>query len=532
MLNKAYLVALREFIENLRTKTFWIGIFSFPVLLVVAFVVPAWLEKTREVRKYAVLDYSGWLLQKVEEHAAMPDLEKVLQMVVRQYRSGVNNTGNLPQPLQELGPILAKLSDEEITLFAQQLASLLEPGSVSTSPLPPVAKEALKRFHNVIQRWWVTLPAEEAEKIGSNLAKSQYKRMEIPRSVTDPEKYLNDRLLRDELFAYFVIGKDPIRDCHDCKYVSKNLTDTDLYDWFSNHASAVIRSARLTRENIDEKVAAWIEQPLTFEKTRISTAGRFMKVESTDIVRQWAPVAFVYLLWVAIFTSAQILLTNTIEEKSNRIIEVLLSSVSSLELMTGKILGIALTGLTVIASWALFFIAGINLLPKLLHHRLGINLSQIVSDPVYLVSFLAYFIMGYLLHASILAAIGSVCNSLKEAQNLMQPLILLLIIPFLAMVPIAKDPHGILAKVLSYIPVFTPFVMMNRSAGDVPWTEYAATSVLLVVSIIATFWAAARIFRIGILMTGKPPNIRDILKLIRMGAGSIPSTTNSHTDRS
>src|SRR6185295_1195907 len=158
--------------------------------------------------------------------------------------------------------------------------------------------------------------------------------------------------------------------------------------------------------------------------------------------------------------------------------------------------GIAATGLTTIFSWILFFLVGLKVAPKLLDIPADIDLSILVSDPKFLTSFVIYFLLGFLLYASMMVAIGASCNSLKEAQNLMTPMMILLMLPLMAMVPVGKDPNNTLATVLSFIPPFTPFVMMNRAAGPpAPW-EYAVTTLLLVLTILGTFWAAAKVFRI------------------------------------
>jgi ABC-2 type transport system permease protein len=259
-----------------------------------------------------------------------------------------------------------------------------------------------------------------------------------------------------------------------------------------------------------------------FEARKVSGAGEEEAVEAQDRLRQWAPVVFVYLLWISVFTVAQMLLTNTVEEKSNRIIEVLLSSISPVELMAGKIAGIALTGLTIVGSWMAVFFLGTKYIPKLLDASGMPDLSALAGDPVYIGSFLVYFLLGYLLFAAFLVGIGAVCTTLKEAQNLMGPVTLLLIVPLMSMIPIGRDPNGMLAKVMSFIPPFTPFVMMNRAAGPPTPLEYVLTATLLVLSIGAALWAAAKVFRIGILLTGKPPKLKEILRWIRAPVGVVP----------
>ncbi|MGD2135716.1 MAG: ABC transporter permease, partial [Gemmatimonadales bacterium] len=274
--------------------------------------------------------------------------------------------------------------------------------------------------------------------------------------------------------------------------------------------------------NIDPRVAQWIQQPLAFETLKVSGEGEEEEVQVRDKLRQWAPVVFVYLLWISVFTVSQMLLTNTVEEKSNRVIEVLLSSVSPVELLAGKIAGIAATGLTMVGSWVVMFFLGTKYLPRAFDAPAELDLTSLASDPVYIGSFLGYFLLGYLFYAAILVSMGSVCNTLKEAQNLMQPVILFLIVPLMAMVPIGRDPNGTLAQVLSYFPPFTPFVMMNRAAGPPTTVEYVVTTLLLIVSVGAVLWAGAKVFRIGILLTGKPPKVREILRWIRAPVGAVP----------
>ena len=125
-------------------------------------------------------------------------------------------------------------------------------------------------------------------------------------------------------------------------------------------------------------------------------------------------------------------------------------------------------------------------------------------------SFIVYFVLGYLFYAALLCGIGSLANNLKEAQTLMMPIQLLLIVPLVVMVPIGRDPNGLLAQVLSWFPPFTPFVMMNRAAFPPGWITYVGTTLLMLISIFLALRAAARVFETGVLMTGKAPRLRHV----------------------
>jgi ABC-2 type transport system permease protein len=266
----------------------------------------------------------------------------------------------------------------------------------------------------------------------------------------------------------------------------------------------------------------WLNTESKFLERTVSASGEQAAVSMKDKLRQNSPMVFVYILWIAIFSITQGLLTSTIEEKSTRISEVLLSSVSPVQLMAGKILGVAGTGLMMIVTWLATAYLAVKFVPSFLGAPTTLDLTPILNDPLLITSFVVYFILGYLLYSAILIGIGSVVNTIQEAQALMMPVMMTLFLPLVAMMPIGRDPNGTFAKVMSYIPPFTPFVMMNRAAGPPTLFEYVVTSLLLVGAIVGMLWASAKIFRIGILMTGKPPRAREIWQWVRKPVGAMP----------
>jgi ABC-2 type transport system permease protein len=233
-----------------------------------------------------------------------------------------------------------------------------------------------------------------------------------------------------------------------------------------------------------------------------------------DIIRQWAPSGFVYLLWVAIFSIAQMLLNNTIEEKSNRIIEVLLSSVTPGELMMGKLAGIAAVGITMVGAWILALL-GILVWKTGSQSAIAGPLFVVLQTSNLLPAFAIYFLLGFLMYAGLILSIGSICNTIKEAQNYMAAIIMIMMVPLLTMMFIPKDPNGTLATVLSWIPIYTPFVMMNRATADPPLFEVIGTMILLLGTTALVLWLSGKIFRIGILRTGQPPRLLEMLRWLR-----------------
>jgi len=482
MASKIGLVAQREFNENVRTKTFWIGILAVPVLIVLGIGASWLLQQFKETKTYTVVDFSEPAIgRRIEQTARQGDL--------RAFHAAMEQAGKVMGEIPERGELPDNQTTEELyTAFldmpASELEALMEQGS---------GFEAAKKFR------FVRLSELELDHLPPE----------------EQAKALTQLVDNDELFAYFTIGHDPKNSDEGFEYVSNNLTDDDLRKWYGGAATRVIQSIRIADTRIPRGVAEHISKEIRFSKKKAEAGtGETADVTVGDTANKWAPVAFVYFLWIAVFSIAQMLLTNTVEEKSMRIMEVLLSSVSPRELMAGKIWGIAATGLTMVGSWVLFALIGIWVAPMILG-EFDVPWMQIIGDPRYLISFVAYFLLGYLLYAAVLVAIGSVCNTLKEAQNLMQPVIIILVVPLIAMVIIVQEPNGIVAKVMSYIPLYTPFVMMNRAGGPPETYEYVITGILMLLSVWIAFRAAGKVFRIGVLMTGKPPKLREILGWLR-----------------
>jgi ABC-2 type transport system permease protein len=511
-MRKSLLVAQREILEQLKTKGFWIGIILFPVIIVLSIAGPVYLERAKSVRTYAVRDSSGWLSEAVERQARASDTRRLLLEAQRRQMTS-KNVDALPPVLAALAPIVAKLPPSHLDSASRALAF---GDSSAVVGLSPSNREAILAVREEYRTWFDTASAPTIRAVSSGPSRAKYAR--VPATGD-----LNKRVADADLFAYLEIGKDPVKDNSGLTYVSRNLTDDDLKDWFEQEATELVRKRRLEQEGISAQTAAWLGTETRFTQRTVSESGEQAAVGMKDRLRQNAPMVFVYILWIAIFTITQGLLMSTIEEKSTRISEVLLSSVSPIQLMAGKIMGVAGTGLMMILTWVLTALLATKFVPALLGAPAGqSDFSALLTDPLLLTSFVIYFLLGYLFYSAILIGIGSVVNTIQEAQALMGPIIMMLMLPLLSMIPIGRDPNGTFAKVMSFIPPFTPFVMMNRAAGPPTMLEYAATTLMMVAAITFALWASAKIFRIGILMTGKPPKMREIVSWVRTPTGMVP----------
>jgi ABC-2 type transport system permease protein len=511
-MRKALLVARREIIEQLKTKGFWIGIIIFPVIIVLAIGGPIYLERAKSVRTYAVRDSSGWLSRAVEREARVGDTRRLLLEAQRRQMTQ-KDVSTLPPALARLAPVVAVLPPSQLDSAARVLAL------GDTTPLAPLSganRAAVLAARDEYRTWFDSATPRTIKRVSLGPARAKYR--QVPATGD-----LNKRVASGDLFAYLDIAGDPVKNNTGLVYVSRNLTDDDLKDWYEQQATALVRQRRLEQQGISATTAAWLKEETQFTQRTVSETGDQAAVGMKDKLRQNAPMIFVYILWISIFTITQGLLLSTIEEKSTRISEVLLSSVSPVQLMGGKIIGVAGTGLMMVCTWVLTALLATKFIPAMLGAPAGqSDFSALITDPLLLVSFVIYFLLGYLLYSAILIGIGSVVNTTQEAQSLMQPIIMMLMLPLLSMVPIGRDPNGTFARVMSFIPPFTPFVMMNRAAGPPTIWEYVGTTLLLVAAIVFALWASAKIFRIGILMTGKPPKMKEILNWVRTPVGMVP----------
>jgi ABC-type Na+ efflux pump permease subunit len=264
----------------------------------------------------------------------------------------------------------------------------------------------------------------------------------------------------------------------------------------------VIINQRYKKQNLSQDLLEKLRY-VPIERVEIgSTDGQDRVQSKTDtVLKMMVPFFFMYLMFLGILSSGQQMVSSVIEEKSSRVIEVLLSAVSPFQLMAGKILGLAGTGLTLVSLWA-----GAAFLTAR-SQNLNIDVTREIA-----IYFTIYYVFGFLLVSSVLAAAGSICNTIKETQSLMMPMTMIFIIPLLSWFKVVQDPNGTLARIFSFIPPITPLVMVLRlSSGSEIWIgEILATIALLIITVLIAIWAAAKIFRTGILMYGKRLSVREV----------------------
>ncbi|OPZ61451.1 MAG: ABC-2 family transporter protein [Candidatus Aminicenantes bacterium ADurb.Bin508] len=224
-------------------------------------------------------------------------------------------------------------------------------------------------------------------------------------------------------------------------------------------------------------------------------------------------VLLVSLLFGVIMGYGQILMRGVVEEKNARIIEVLLSSVDSFRLLLGKVFGVGLAGLLQVGIWCFMLFGSYFYFTS----YLPMEFQGFTLSPSIFLSFALFFVLGYFLYSTLFAIAGAVSNTDQEAQQFLQPIMFLILIPFIIAFSTIQNPDNTAVVLLSFFPFFTPILMFVRTAFSTPPLWQIALSLgLLVLTTLGITYLSAKIFRIGILSYGKKPNLKEILLWLKV----------------
>jgi ABC-2 type transport system permease protein len=287
------------------------------------------------------------------------------------------------------------------------------------------------------------------------------------------------------------------------EYRSKSVGDFMLISRVEETLRTIFSEKRALEAGYDPAVVRDLRAQLEVKSVKLTEKG---ETEGDFLKTFFSAYVFMMMLFLLIVSSGQILVRSVIEEKSNRIIEVLVSSCTPTELMAGKVLGLSALGFTQIGFWSLMGIAATV--------QFGVD----IVAPANAALLIVYFVLGYLLYAAIFIGVGSPVSTEQAAQQVTSYLVIILLIPLVMTLPAMRNPDAVWIKVLTYVPLLTPTMMALRIPISMPplW-EILVTIALLIVSIIAAMVAAGRIFRIAILMTGKTPSVKEIVRWIKTG---------------
>lgn len=351
------------------------------------------------------------------------------------------------------------------------------------------------------------------------------------------------------LYAILYIPKTELSAPSSCTLYSNKQPNIIIKNYIRNTIKKEVESLKLKAAGIDEDILKSIKTSVKLSTIKLNEGGKEEK-SNTELSMGIGFIAG-FLIYIFIFMYGAMVMRGFIEEKSNRIVEILISSVKPFQLMMGKVVGIALVGLTQFILWVVFTFAIVGIYQTnfsiknsdinktqqniVINQNLSQNstaqlqnnnsdnseVNQIIDAiksidfGVIILSFLFYFIGGYLLYAAMFAAIGAAVDNEADTQQFMLPITIPLIISLLMAQFVINNPDGPVAFWLSIIPFTSPIIMMVRIPFGVPVFDLTLSIVLLIGGFLFTTWLAAKIFRTGILMYGKKVSYKELWKWLK-----------------
>ena len=404
----------------------------------------------------------------------------------------------------------------------------------------------------VLPIWFATMEDDDVKKIAV-LDSSWLFTHKIPETAKFKFTYVTDVKLDDfkknlsqtEYFGILNIPDYVLAVPRGIEFYSYKQPPVSLTMHIANAIEKEIESEKLKAHQIEN-----LDDILKSVKTRVDIrtfkmSERGETKESHGLLNMAVAYASAFLIYIFIFMFGSLVMRGVIEEKSSRIVEVIVSSVRPFQLLMGKVVGVAMVGLTQFLAWiiltlALVLLAQSIFLPDLAKEALQqansvqtigslagdqiqqsasaekaseiFNIVQSINFVVLILCFLFFFIGGYLLYGSLFAAIGSAVDTEADTQQFMLPVTIPLIIALFVMFNAMQNPDGALSFWFSIIPFTSPVVMMARIPFGVPYGELALSMILLVLAFVGAIWLSAKIYRTGILIYGKKMNYRELWK--------------------
>ncbi|MDR2292160.1 MAG: ABC transporter permease [Prevotellaceae bacterium] len=330
---------------------------------------------------------------------------------------------------------------------------------------------------------------------------------------TKPIDSLKNNLLRNNNYAVLHIEKNDESSAENITMYSEQAVGVDVLSAIKIQMTVISAQIKLKEYDISvEQIAKILNPNLNIKNIRIDEHGN-EKESNTSALIGLAMVCGILIFFIIFMFGIQIM-RGVIEEKSSRIIEIVISSIKPVHLMFGKIIGVALVVLTQILIWIILFVIIIFIAQSQFSDIVSQiqNYIQAVSFTKMFICFLLYLILGYLLYASLFAIVGSAVDNESDTQQLQSIASVPLMIGYFIMIIISSQPDNPLAFWGSMIPFTSPIVMLARIPFGVSWFEIILSMMILTATFILFTWIAARIYRVGILMYGKKASIKELIK--------------------
>lgn len=450
---KIGLVAKRDFVATVATKGFVFGLLIIPALFAVVAVVGPRIVNARSpqvVGEVAVIDPTGRVAAELRETLAPAAIE-------------ARRTAEARRAVRQVAPEVedAAATDAAIRRAVGQVPNL-------TLQDRPAGADVQR------EKEWLT----DTSAVPSHLALV----------VVHP-----DAVERQDAAAEF--GSYDL-------YISRGLNESAESALHESLREALV-NVRLQASQIDQSAVAAIMRGTRPRSTVVSVGG---EQQTRRGLTRTLPLILGVLMFMGIMMGGQGLMTSTVEEKSTRVVEVLLASVSPFELMAGKLIAQLGVGLIAIGVYV-----GLGFLALFQFAMFGL------VDPILVVYLVVFYVISYLVFGAVMMGIGAAVNQMNEANSLFGPVMLVLMVPYMLSPIIGRAPNSTFSTIMSFTPPFNTFVMMSRLASDSPPPAWQVWLTVLVgcAAALAAVWFAAKVFRIGLLMHGKPPDFRTLVRWTR-----------------
>lgn len=417
-------------------------------------------------------------------------MNKTLSIIKREYKTKIFTKGfvisTLLGPIIIIGIVFSPLLFQSYSEDQTMVIQVVDRSGLLTDKLHELFSDTLENG----QPRYITLPLKD--------------------SIYETGKEQFYQAIEEGHVKMLLIIPEDILEGGELTFISASLTNRDLMRLAQQRINAAVNKIRLERAGLDPGEISQLTRPVGFKTVKVA-AGKETEKEFGD---DWS-VAFTFLmiLYTTIIIYGQSVMRGALEEKTSRILEILLSSSNSFQLMMGKLFGIGFVGLTQYLIWALAALGALTVMSV----SAPLAITQISFSPGVLGYFVLFFLIGYFEFSSLYAAAGALCSSQDDAQAISAPITFLVVIPFIISISLGvSDPSSSLSQILSMMPFFAPMLMFLRiQLSNPPLWEIVAAVLINVLAIFVFTYLSAKIYRVAILIYGKRPTLPEIFRWLR-----------------
>ncbi len=482
------LVATREFLQVARTRAFWITLMIVPLMIAVSVGVARWLRPSTTYA-YILVDPANHAAAAIEWRVEL-DYQRQVQASLSTYiRRWQAKGGNAPAALND-GDIQTFLKDGGAAAVLARIKPQLDPNA---PPFQPPSRQFI--------RITAPMPTDQgAEAFGAALTPL------LQQDVDTPEG-------KHPLAAAIFI---PVSLSQPVRIWTNSSNVAFLTEAVRNELTRVKRMAALSAFGVPPDQAAQIDAlnvPIEITAPPVGGGRNQMRIRSA------LPAGLAYLLLITVMITGARMLQGVIEERANKLLESILACIRPSQLMAGKLIGLGAIGLTVALVWLGCAAAAAMFTPGMVEDFLRPALAGL-NQPWMIAALLFYFAAGYLMISMIYLTIGSLSNSMQDANAYLMPVTMVILMPVIFLMnAMLLNPSSPLPRILSWIPLYTPFAMLARLGSGVTLIEVLGTGALLIAFVAAELFLLGRVFQASLLSSGQPPKLGAFVKLMFQPAG-------------